>query len=245
MPYTILLPAGYDADGEQRYPVLYLLHGRYSDHHAWVHNTRLPEHARRFPMIIVCPEGELGNDMNGANGERWEDDLVTDLPAHIEATYRTRTDRSGRAIAGLSMGGFGAFSCGMRHPERYCAISCHAGGFGIPIWDDRTWPEAQRAVLGPHGGPTRHEYDPHRIIEQAMRADGPDALPMLAIDCGTEDAPHLLESNRALHRTLTRLGVHHFYREGPGGHEWAYFDREVPFTLQFVAAAMGIIPSPE
>jgi S-formylglutathione hydrolase FrmB len=44
---------------------------------------------------------------------------------------------------------------------------------------------------------------------------------------------------------MTRLGVHHFYREQPGGHDWMYWDREVRFTLQFVAAAMGITPAPE
>ncbi len=245
MLYTLLLPADYEADGASRYPVLYLLHGRHSDHTAWATHTRLTEHASRFPIIIVCAEGGYGCYLNGANGERWEDDLVIDLPAHIEATYRARTDRSGRAIAGLSMGGYGAFNAGMRHSERYCAISCHSSGFGIPIWDDTGWPAPQRAVLGPRGGPTRQEYDPHRIIERAVRAHGPDALPMLAIDCGTEDRPYILQSNRTLHRTLTRLGVHHFYRERPGGHDWTYWDREVPFTLQFVAAAMGITPLPK
>jgi putative tributyrin esterase len=245
MPYIILLPESYAADATQHFPVLYLLHGRHGDYTNWARLTRLPEHAARFPMIIVCPEGDNACYLNGANGERWEDDLVSALPAHIEATYRVRTDRSGRAIAGLSMGGYGAFNAGMRHPERYCAVSSHSGAFGIPIWDDDAAPASQRAALGPLGSSTRHEYDPHRIIEQAVRTHGADTLPMLAIDCGTEDSPRLLESNRALHRTLTRLGVHHFYRERPGGHDWEYWDREVPFTLQFVAAAMGISPLPE
>jgi S-formylglutathione hydrolase FrmB len=244
MPYTLLLPADYDAGGEPRFPVLYLLHGRTGNHTDWARQTHLAGHASRFPVIIVCPDGDDGCYLNGANGERWEEYLVTDFPAHIEETCRTRTDRSGRAIAGLSMGGFGAFNCGMRHPERYCAISSHSGAFGIPIWDDNML-SALRAVLGSLGSPTRHEYDPHRIIERAVRDYGVDALPMLAIDCGTEDTPRLLESNRTLHRTLTRLGVHHFYRERPGGHDWPYWDREVPFTLQFVAAAMGIAPLPE
>lgn len=244
MPYTLLLPADYDTNTEQRYPVLYLLHGRNGDYTNWAQLTRLSEHASRFPMIVVCPEGDNGCYLNGANGARWEDDLVAALPMHIEDTYRTRTDRRGRAIAGLSMGGFGSFNAGMRHPERYCAISSHSGAFGIPIWDDDMLADL-RAVLGRLGSPTRQEYDPHRIIEQAIRAHGADALPMLAIDCGTEDSPRLVESNRVLHRTLTRLGVHHFYRELPGGHDWTYWDREVPFTLQFVAAAMGITPLPE
>ncbi len=226
---------------DTRYPVLYLLHGAWSNHAEWAARTKLVDHAARFPLIIVCPEGENSCYINGANGERWEDYIVTDLPAHIEATYRVRTERSGRAIAGLSMGGFGAFNCGMRHPERYCAIGVALRRIQYPDLGRRTTDDPQfRAVLGPLNSPTRQEYDPHRVIEQAVRTHGADGLPMLAMDCGLDDYPDLLAANRALHRTMTRLGVHHFYREQPGGHDWPYWDREVRFTLQFVAAAMGI-----
>ncbi len=243
MPYTLLLPAGYDAAGGTHYPVLYLLHGAWSNHTEWAARTKLADHAARFPLIIVCPEGENSCYLNGANGEQWEEYIVADLPAHIEATCRTRAERSGRAIAGLSMGGFGAFICGMRHPNRYCAISSHSGAFHILSWEGAHDNPQFRALLGPPNSPTRQEYDPQRIIEQAIRTHGADRLPMLAMDCGVEDYPDLLASNRALHKTMTRLGVHHFYREQPGGHDWTYWDREIRFTLQFVAAAMGVAPA--
>lgn len=244
MPYTLLLPAGYEVGAEARYPVLYLLHGAWSNHTEWATRTRLADHAARFPLIVVCPEGEDSCYVNGANGERWEDYLVSDLPAHIEATCRARADRGGRAIAGLSMGGLGAFNCGMRHPERYCATGSHSGAFNIPAWSQSTEHPQFRAVLGPLNSATRQEYDPQRVIERAVRAHGVDGLPMLAMDCGLDDFPDLLAANRALHRTLTRLGVHHFYREQPGGHDWPYWDREVRFTLQFVATAMHLAHLP-
>lgn len=240
MPYTLLLPAGYEAAGEARYPVLYLLHGAWSSHTEWATRTRLAEYAARFPLIVVCPEGEHSCYLNGANGERWEEYIVSDLPAHIEATYRAHADRAGRAIAGLSMGGLGAFNSGMRHPERYCAIGSHSGAFNLLTWDGTDNDPQFRAVLGPPNSPTRQEYNPHRVVERAIRAHGADALPMLTMDCGREDFPDLLDANRALHRTMTRLGVHHLYREQPGGHDWAYWDREVRFTLRFVATATGI-----
>lgn len=243
MPYTLLLPAGYDTETEERYPVLYLLHGAWSNHTEWPARTRLADHAARFPLIIVCPEGEHSCYVNGANGERWEDYVVVDLPAHIEATCRTRANRTGRAIAGLSMGGLGAFNCGMRHTARYCAIGSHSGAFNLLTWDGTDSDPQFRAILGPRNSTTRQEYDPQRIIERAVRACGVDGLPMLAMDCGVEDFPDLLAANRALHKTITRLGVHHFYREQPGGHDWMYWDREVRFTLQFVAAAMEITAS--
>jgi len=242
MPYTLLFPAGYDAAGETHYPVLYLLHGAWSNHTEWATRTKLADHAARFPLIIVCPEGENSCYINGANGEQWEEYIIADLPARIEATERTRAERSDRAIAGFSMGGLGAFICGMRHLERYCAIASHSGAFDLTLWDGTESDPQFRAALGPPNSPTRQEYDPQRIIEQAVRMHGADGLPMLAIDCGHEDYPNLLASNRALHKTMTRLGVHHFYREQPGGHDWTYWDREVRFTLQFAVAAMGITP---
>lgn len=247
MPYTLLLPAGYDAAGDTRYPVLYLLHGAWSNHAEWAARTKLADHAARFPLIIVCPEGENSCYVNGVNGERWEDYIVADLAAHIEAAYRTRAGRNDRAIAGLSMGGLGAFDCGMRHPERYCAIASHSGAFSLLTWaGTNTNDDPQfRALLGSPNSATRQEYDPQRVIERSVRAHGADGLPMLSVDCGLDDYPDLLASNRALHRTMTRLGVHHFYREQPGGHDWMYWDREVRFTLQFVAAAMGIAPASE
>lgn len=217
LPYSILLPHGFDAT--TRYPVLYLLHGAYGHHTDWPTHSRLAAHAAELPLIIVCPEGENSCYMNGANGERWEDSIVSDLPAHIEATYNARGDRSGRAIAGLSMGGFGAFNLGMRHPERYTAVSTHSGAFMMyryGHWMD-TDPQFA-AVLGPDDSPMHRQYNPEYVIEQAVRTHGADALPTLAMDTGTEDGPDLVASNRQLHRTLTRLSVTHLYRELPGAH---------------------------
>ncbi len=242
LPYTILLPA--DFDTAARYPVLYLLHGAYGHHTDWPTLSRLVAHAAGLPLVIVCPEGENSGYMNGANGERWEDMIVRDLPAHIEATYPVRTDREGRAIAGLSMGGFGAFNLGMRHPERYCAVSTLSGAFMMNRY--MGWMDADpqfAAALGPADGPMQREYDPQRIITEAVQTHGPGALPMLAMDTGTGDSVILVASNYKLHRTLTTLGVRHTYREQLGGHTWEYWDREVPFTLQFVATAMGLVPA--
>jgi len=242
LPYTVLLPADFDA--ALQYPVLYLLHGAYGHHTDWPTQSRLVTHAAGLPLVIVCPEGENSCYVNGANGERWEDAIVSDLPAHIEAAYPVRTDRGGRAIAGLSMGGFGAFNLGMRHPERYCAISTLSGAFMMNRYMGWMDADPQFAVaLGPVDSLVHQEYDPQRIVTQAVQTHDTDALPMLAMDTGTADSAVLVASNRELHRTLTALGICHIYREQPGGHTWEYWDREASFTLRFVAAAMGLVPA--
>ena len=244
LPYSILLPHGFET-ASTPYPVLYLLHGAFGHHTDWPTLSRLAAHAAGLPLVIVCPEGENSCYLNGANGERWEDCIARDLPAHIETTFPVRTDRGGRAIAGLSMGGFGAFNLGMRHPERYAAISTHSGAF--LMYRYARWMDADpqfAAILGSDDSSVQQEYNPEYVIEQAVRAHGVDALPALAMDTGTADSADLVASNRQLHATLTRLGVTHLYRELPGAHTWDYWDREVPFTLKFVAIAMGISPMP-
>lgn len=240
LPYTLLLPA--DFDPALPHGVLYLLHGMGGTHMHWAALSDLPNHAAPYPLVIVCPDAENSCYVNGANGERWEDAIAADLPAHIEARYGVRTDRDGRAIAGLSMGGFGAFNIGMRHPERYVAVSTLSGAFMMSHlnWGDDN-PQLV-AILGPVGSPTRREYDPENVLAQAVATHGADALPMLAMDVGTADYPDLVASNRRLHDALRQSGVPHTYREEAGGHTWEYWNREIPFTLGFVATAMGLIP---
>ncbi len=243
LPYTLLLPA--DFDPAMPHGVLYLLHGMGGTHTHWATLSDLTRHAAAYPLVIVCPDAENSCYANGANGERWEDAIAADLPAHIEAQYGVRGDRGGRAIGGLSMGGFGAFNIGMRHPERYAAISTLSGAFmmGRINWGADNPQLVQ--ILGPVGSPTRREYDPETVLARAVATHGAGTLPVLAMDVGAADYPDLVASNRRLRDALMRLGVPHTYREEPGGHTWEYWNRETPFTLRFVAAAMGLLPNGE
>src|SRR5690242_1852682 len=124
----VLLPPGYAADAERRYPVLYLLHGADSDYRSWTRYGDARAITAHAAMIVVMPDG-------GANGwytdwyqgatpvrPRWETYHVGELVPWIDATYRTIATRGGRAIAGLSMGGYGALSYAARHPGTFAAV---------------------------------------------------------------------------------------------------------------------------
>src|SRR5205823_12380609 len=112
-----------------RYPVRYLLHGFSSNYRSWP-RLGVPEYARRYDLIVVMPD--VGNSwyVNWSASEedqknRWEDYVVKDLIGHIDATYRTIAKREGRAINGLSMGGFGGLMLGLKHPHLFCSIGSH------------------------------------------------------------------------------------------------------------------------
>ena len=134
---TVYLPPSYSKNRTKRYPVVYLLHGFAANHRAFMAgvysnmNTRLSmdsliREGRIKEMIVVTPNARNSFDgsfyRNSVVTGNWEDFIYRDLVRFIDHKYRTIRNRSGRGIAGHSMGGYGALWVGMRHPETYSAI---------------------------------------------------------------------------------------------------------------------------
>src|SRR5262245_45686751 len=121
MKYNIVLPASYEQSKEQRYPVLYLLHGLTGNYTNWA-GMGVPAYARAYDLIVVMPDGGNAWYVNWAKSEDgqknyWEDAIAKDVVGHVDANYRTIAKREGRAINGLSMGGFGGLAVGLRNPD--------------------------------------------------------------------------------------------------------------------------------
>ena len=131
MRYNIVLPQGYDSSS-QRYPVLYLLHGLGGNYSDWG-ALGAPFYARLYgALIIVMPDGGNSWYVNYSESEdeqanNWEDWIVEDMIGHVDTNFRTIDRREGRAISGLSMGGFGAIALGLRHPDMFAAIGSTSG----------------------------------------------------------------------------------------------------------------------
>ena len=134
MKYNVFLPAHYE-ETTDRYPVLYLLHGLTSNYTAWA-RMAVGTYARGYDLIVVMPD--VGNSwyVNWSKSEEgqknnWEDAIVKDLIGHVDATYRTVARREGRAINGLSMGGYGGLMLGLRHPDLFCSIGSESGALAF------------------------------------------------------------------------------------------------------------------
>ncbi len=132
LKYDIVLPPGYEQDTATRYPVLYLLHGVMQNYTVWGRNLGAAFYARSLEnLILVMPDAGntwLINYAQSAQGnDRWEDYLLQDVMGHVDSHYRTEARREGRALAGLSMGGFAAFSLGLRHPELFVSLGSTSG----------------------------------------------------------------------------------------------------------------------
>jgi putative tributyrin esterase len=232
MKYRVLLPHGY-ADSEERYRTLYLLHGLTGDYMDWSTRTDLARAARALPLVIVMPEGENAWYTNAANkGPRFEDYIADDLVNDVESKYRVIRSRYGRAIAGLSMGGYGALKIALTHPGTYAAAGGFSSALGVtdPKFDDQltSFKDQLYRIYGPAGSETRVANDILLIAGKAK----PDGTPSLYLDCGTSDG--LLDENRELVAILQKRGIAYEYHELPGAHTWDYWNRRVDVFLPWL-----------
>ena len=130
MKYSVYLPFDYKTSN-RNYPILYLLHGLGDDDSGWVQFGEIGFYADKAiangettPMVIIMPDGLRSFYINSADGNlKYEDYFLKELMPAVENLYRIRKTRDYRAIAGLSMGGYGAFNYALKHPELFCAAA--------------------------------------------------------------------------------------------------------------------------
>jgi putative tributyrin esterase len=232
--FNIVFPD--DPDVVRPWSVFYLLHGLSDDHTIWMRRTSIERYVSGLPLVVVMPDGGRGWYTNAIEGFAYEDDLLKDVIGLVERTFPVKADRSGRAIGGLSMGGYGAVKLGLKHTDLFASVNSHSGAI-LAQRDARIikeqYPEFER-IFGktPAGGPE----DPSAIVERVDHG----RVPAMRIDCGTED--RLLEQNRTFHRQLESLRIAHEYQEFPGDHNWAYWDKHVQEAVAFHVRNLGLKP---
>lgn len=141
MKFDIVLPPDYERN-EKRYPVLYLLHGYMQNYTVWGRNLAAAFYAREVnEVILVLPDGGNTWFVNYADdaSNRWEDHVVEDVITYVDNNFRTEARKEGRAISGLSMGGFAAIALGLRHPQMFVSIGSTSGAL--------SWARTQAAAL--------------------------------------------------------------------------------------------------
>jgi putative tributyrin esterase len=225
--FNIVFPD--DAKTPRPWSVFYLLHGLSDDHTIWMRRTSIERYATGLPLAVVMPDGGRGWYTNAIEGLAYEDDLIKDVVGLIDRTFPVKAERSGRAIGGLSMGGYGAVKLGLKHPEMFASVNSHSGAVGAlrdPKLAKDLNPEFAR-IFGksPQDGPE----DPFALVTRTDHG----RIPAMRIDCGTDD--FLLDQNRGFHRHLESLRIVHEYEEYPGGHDWGYWDKHVQEGLAFHA----------
>jgi putative tributyrin esterase len=242
LPYNVVLPPDYamKSSAQTRYPVLYLLHGLAGSANDWVsQRAHLTNYAAQYHMIIVVPEGKDGWYTDGATvaTDKFESYFVEELMPDVQKRFRTVEARDGRAVAGLSMGGYGALKFGLKYPDKFVFVASMSGALGAASWHAQdplpsfVKPSVAR-VFGADDSPARASNDIYKIVRELPPARVA-ALPYFYLDCGTEDG--LLSENRDFAALLVEKKIPHEYRQLPGGHAWAYWDQQVREVLRLAA----------
>lgn len=241
--YSIYLPADYNTS-QRTYPVLYLLHG-YSDNETnWIQSGQMKTIADQaianqeaVPMIIVMPDAWDTWYVNQYDGKApYEDMFFEELIPYMEKTYRTRNSQESRAIAGLSMGGYGSLLYSLHHPEMFCAcVPLSAAVFDDSVMDARKARSNKDLFLRLFGSGDEH-WKKNSVLNILSSLDK-NKLPRVRyyIDCGDEDG--LLDGNYQIHQIMREKGLPHEFRVRDGGHSWTYWRTALPEVLKFTSQA--------
>jgi len=283
---VVYLPPSYATAPEKRYPVAYYLHGAFGSEVDWTRSGQLnvvmdslvaaggPE------MIVVMPDGDdswytTWNALVTYDAckrtaparepaetycvpwEHYDDYIARDIVQFADRTFRTRADRAHRAIAGLSMGGYGAMALAFEYPGVWSAAASHSGVLaplymgpvpfdGHPHWAasvtelEAWWGSTFWPLLSPAFGRDTAAWwsrDPGRRLDRLVTKAGKAAVPALFADCGTDDG--LVNENRAFEWEVRKLGVPLTYHDWPGKHDWTYWRAHVSESLAWIGGLIG------
>ncbi len=225
MPYRAFLPANLPAG--RKLPVVYLLHGADNDFRSWSNDSNVSTHAAT-ELILVMPEGDFSYYMNAVQSpkDRYEDYITKDLIADVENRFPAARDREGRAVIGISMGGFAAVDYALVHPDLYSFVGALSPSIDMPRrrFDVRRFGQwwRMRTIFGPFGSEERKARDPLELVRTA----DPAKTPYIYLTAGEQEP--LLEPNRRFEALLKQRGFAHEFQTKPGGHDWTEWDAQIP-----------------
>mgnify|MGYP001578119433 CR=1 FL=1 len=247
MNYSVYLPEDYSTS-QRSYPVVYLLHGYSDDETGWIQfgeANRIADKGiseGKFPScILIIPDGKLTWYCNSYDMKNtWEDTFINEFVPFVEKEYRIRSKKEYRAIAGLSMGGYGALKLSMKHTDLFSTcVALSSGTFTDEEIRTKSDKEFEMYFAGLFGKDLKGEAR----LNEAWKANNPldlihsvplDKLKSVRfwIDCGDDD--FLFIGNSALHVEMRKLGIPHEYRVRDGGHSWGYWRSGLATGLEYI-----------
>jgi len=219
------------------HPTLFLLHGLSDDHTMWVRRASIERYAAEQNLAVVMPAVGRSFYQDMASGQRYWTYLSEELPAIMRQFFPLSEKRADNFTAGLSMGGYGALRLALAHPDKFAAAASFSGALDFVRRLRDSGKAASRisktewdsiAGLGKDAAGTTSDL--HFLAKRVASRTGPK--PALWLSCGTED--DIIGDTRAFHRHLDAIGCRHHYEEGPGTHDWAYWDKQIERTIAWL-----------
>lgn len=214
---NVILP---DKPKTAQLPCLWLLHGLSDDHTCWQRYSAIEHHARQYQLGVVMPAVNRSFYADMSAGGKYYTYLSEELPQALRRFFPLSDKPARNFLAGLSMGGYGAFLLALRNPDRYASAASFSGALDICACYEKFKPDADWIFGKPPAGTS---YDLFHLLKQLK--SGNRAIPALSLYCGQLDAEVITASNTRMHTVLQDLEIPHRYDESPvHAHTWDYWD---------------------
>ncbi|WP_150270471.1 alpha/beta hydrolase [Paenibacillus tepidiphilus] len=216
------------------HPTLYLLHGLSDDDSIWLRRTSIERYVASMGIAVVMPQVHRGFYTDMHQGGKYWTFISEELPALARSFFPLSGKREDNFVAGLSMGGYGAFKLGLRKPEMFAAAASLSGALDMAHhtlnWEDPAQKsEEYKRIFGEEDIAGTPE-DLLWLLQELDRSPGPK--PLLYQCCGTED--FLYQDNQVFRQACAETSLSLTYDEGPGEHEWGYWDAKIRDVLAWL-----------
>lgn len=234
----VIMPTGKLPEGE-KFKVLYLLHGYSGDETDWMRFTNIELYSKKYNLAVIMPSVRNSFYQDMEIGDAFYTFISKELPETMEQMFPIRSDKEGKFVAGMSMGGYGAMHLALRNPYQFKKTAALSGAVDVemmkPLWASGDSP-LEHVGMEPklyfkmfgENDVTGSDSDLKVLVDKNI-----DVLPDIYLACGTED--FLFEANQSFHAHLELRNVEHFYEETPDyAHTWDYWDLKIQEILDWM-----------
>ena len=231
---NVLLPESANNLGEHGCPVLYLLHGYSDDHTAWCRRSSIERYVSNLGIAVVMPNVHKSFYANMVHGDAYWDFISDELPKKVHSLFRVSNRRKDNFVAGLSMGGYGAFKLALRCPRKFAAAASLSGALNIDSEESAITDIKSEQFSNIFGEKSISESDSDLITltNQYIKTDKMHYPVRFFQCCGTDD--YLYEENLFFRENARNKGLELTYEEESGNHNWEYWDHKIQRVLQWM-----------
>jgi S-formylglutathione hydrolase FrmB len=215
-----------------RYPVLYLLHGLSDDHTIWLRRTSIERYATEKGIAVIMPGVARSFYQDMVSGPQYWTFVSEELPRLARHFFPISDRREQSFVAGLSMGGYGAFRMALAHPDRYAAAASFSGVMDLSkrVQEGILSPMEQSGIFGDK--PVIKDTDRDLFFLARRLAASGKPVPRLYQYCGDQD--FLWQDNLRFRRLARRLHLPLTWKQDGGGHAWRHWDEQIQQVLAWL-----------
>lgn len=211
---------------------LYLLHGLGNDHSAYIRYTNIERYALKKNLAVVMPSADQSFYTDMAYGHQYFTFISEEIPRFIRNIFPLSEKREDNFIAGHSMGGYGSLKTALLKPESFAAVASLSGAVDINHFFTEGAKNGfnTKSIYGELESIENTKNDLFFLLKESKKNN--IQLPKIYQTCGTED--FLYQDNIKLKNLMEELNIKHTYEEGPGEHEWGFWDKSIKKVLDWL-----------